>query len=253
MSDVTEEQIKLNPNNVNKGTDRGAYMLRESFERVGPRRSVVADKDGVIIAGNQTVKAAREAGIPLEVIPATPDKLVVLQFDDLDIDGDGPEGDKARFYEIVDNRANEVGLDWNKQVVEASLAAGTDVLAMFTEGELARVGIELRETFDAPLAAFASQEQKHDSDSDNGSLGVQDDVEGGGDNGVSPPSPSAIGEEDTEEKPSTSLAKRHVIPIVLDGEQNEKWKEFMQHNQIKDPLKAFLYLLDLFFEPFEQE
>ena len=246
MSDV-----KLNPNNVNKGTERGAYMLRTSLEQVGARRSAVADKDGVIVAGNQTVKAAREAGIPLKVVPATPDELVVLQFDDLDIDGDGPEGEKARLYEIIDNRANEVGLDWDETAMKIATEFDQDMmLQMFTEGELANnFGIELRETFDEQLEAFASPEQKHDVYSGQEPHGKQADVEGDQE-AVNPPAVSGDGEGNKQ--PSTSLAKRYVIPIVLDGEQNEKWKEFMEHNQIKDPLKAFLYLLDLFFEPYEE-
>jgi len=237
MSDVT-----LNPFNTNKGTDRGKYMLTKSIAEVGARRSVVADKDGVIIAGNKTVAAAKDAGIPLKIVAASPDELVVLQFDDLDIDGAGEDGEKARFYEIIDNRSSEVGLEWDAEMVQEVERQGVALLDMFNEGELANsFDIEYRETFDAPLAAFASQEQDIYS-----AQGQQEsDVEG--DREEANPPVSSGGDK----QPSTSLARRHVVPIVLTGEQNEKWREFKNHNGIKDDLKAFLYLLDLYSEPFD--
>lgn len=245
------DEIKLNPHNTNKHTERGDYMLRTSFEKVGARRSAVADKDGVIIAGNGAVQAALEAGIPLEVVPATKEKLVVLQFDDLDIDGTGEAGEMARFYEVMDNRSQEVGLAWSPEEMQWLHAEGADLLEMFTHGELAsKFDIELRETHDDIIQRFALPQPQMPFEDEEGE---EDDD----DTGDFDPS-SLQGQEGQKERqevsaPGSQLAPRFAVPIVLTKEQKDKWDEFKKHNGLHNDLKAFLYILDLYFEPFEEE
>ena len=41
-------------------------MVDQSIERYGAGRSIVVDKNGNIIGGNKTVKAAQEAGMEIE-------------------------------------------------------------------------------------------------------------------------------------------------------------------------------------------
>ena len=52
-----------NPDNHNTGTERGGQMLENSLNRYGAGRSLLSDKEGVLIAGNQTLQAAIDAGI----------------------------------------------------------------------------------------------------------------------------------------------------------------------------------------------
>lgn len=59
----TIKELKFDPQNANKGTERGNQALEESLQRYGAGRSVLADKNGVIIAGNKTVEKAGELGI----------------------------------------------------------------------------------------------------------------------------------------------------------------------------------------------
>lgn len=236
-------EIKLNDNNTNKGTSRGKYMVKTSMEQVGPRRSAVADKNGVIIAGNKSVEAALAAGFDLEIVSADPDKLVVLQFDDLDINAPGEEGEKARLYEMLDNRAAQVGLEWDVDQVHGRHEQGLDLLLMFTEGELANeFDIELRETNTDLLAMLASPEDTDDIDGE-----ANEDADG--DNVVPQPATLAA---DNNQQGSTKLAPRYPVPIVLTVDQKAKWEEFKKCNGVRNDLKAFLYLLDLFFEPGEE-
>lgn len=58
MSDSKIRKIKLSelvpdPQNANKGTERGRYMLEHSISSLGAGRSVLVDKNNVLIAGSQ--------------------------------------------------------------------------------------------------------------------------------------------------------------------------------------------------------
>src|SRR5688572_30589947 len=61
----TAADLAFDPHNANLGTDRGQELLRESIETCGVGRGIVADKAGVVFAGNKTLKAVREKGIPV--------------------------------------------------------------------------------------------------------------------------------------------------------------------------------------------
>jgi leucyl aminopeptidase len=49
--------------NLNKGTERGRYLLETSVSKLGLGRSVLADKNGTLIAGNKTTEVAGELGM----------------------------------------------------------------------------------------------------------------------------------------------------------------------------------------------
>jgi hypothetical protein len=101
--------------NANKGTNRGKKMVAQSLKDYGAGRSVLADRDGRIIAGNKSAEAAEAAGIQeVIVVPTDGTKLVVVQRTDLSLDDP-----KARQLAIADNRSSEVGLDWDLPTLES--------------------------------------------------------------------------------------------------------------------------------------
>ena len=51
------EEIKLDPNNLNVGTERGRRTTERSFDKLGAGRSILLDKDGTVIAGNKSYEA----------------------------------------------------------------------------------------------------------------------------------------------------------------------------------------------------
>lgn len=109
---------KQDDHNPNRGTDRGRRAVRQSLDEVGAARSLVSDAQGVLIAGNQTARAAAEAGITRVVeIETDGDALVVHRRRDL------KTGDvRARKVAVYDNRASELGLEWDPEHLGAILA-----------------------------------------------------------------------------------------------------------------------------------
>lgn len=82
--------------------------MPKSLTRLGAGRSIVADKNGVVIAGNKTLQAAEAQGIPVRIVETDGKELVVVQRTDLDL----ANGDtRAR------ERMSDMGL-------EPTLAAG---------------------------------------------------------------------------------------------------------------------------------
>ena len=105
--------IKLDEKNANRGTKRGRDFLESSLSKYGLGRSILLDKDGKVIAGNKTLEAYRTAGGKEIVIIGTHgDALVAVQREDLTINSR-----KGRSLAIADNRASEIGLDWDPKIL----------------------------------------------------------------------------------------------------------------------------------------
>lgn len=120
--------------NANRGTRRGRAMVVESLEQYGAGRSILADKKGKIIAGNKTLEGARRLNIPTRIVESDGQELIVVKRTDLDLDKDS----KAKALGIADNRAGEVGLQWDGDILD-ELSEDADLSALFTEDELAKL------------------------------------------------------------------------------------------------------------------
>jgi DNA modification methylase/uncharacterized protein YacL (UPF0231 family) len=119
--------------NANKGTQRGRGMVEASLRETGAGRSILADKNGQVIAGNKTIEAWVDIGGEIEVVRTNGEKLVVVQREDLDLSDDTGMARKLAYY---DNRASEVGLEWDAEQLLADINAGVDLSAMFRDEEL---------------------------------------------------------------------------------------------------------------------
>lgn len=131
LSDLTPDMA-----NANKGTERGRYMVEASLTETGAGRSIVADKDGRIIAGNKTLEAWAGMGGAVKIVETDGQELVVVQRTDLDLSD--PKG-KARKLAYYDNRAGQVGLEWDAEQLLADVNAGVDLAAMFKGAEIAEI------------------------------------------------------------------------------------------------------------------
>lgn len=147
MSKAIKQLADLQPDatNANKGTPRGRGMVEASLREVGAGRSIVVDKDGRVIAGNKTLEAWADVGGEIEVVRTHGDKLVVVQREDLDLSDDTGAARKLAYY---DNRAGEVGLQWDTERLLADLNAGVDLSGMFREDELDALLGDLKEADD---------------------------------------------------------------------------------------------------------
>lgn len=121
----------LDPRNPNSGTERGGHMIGSSVEQFGPMRSGVVDQTDTIRAGNHTAEELMDAGIEDVIEVETNGKQwVVVKRPDIT-----PEQGKA--YAVADNRATEVGLEWNNEVLAEMLNDGVDLSQFWHEDELA--------------------------------------------------------------------------------------------------------------------
>lgn len=133
------EDLTPHTANANRGTKRGVDLLDQSLERCGAGRSIVVDKNGVVIAGNHTLERAVEKGFAIEVVKTDGRKLVVVQREDLDLEAaDDP---RARELAIADNRTSEVGLDWDPMTLLEE-TPGVELEQYFFDEELAQLKLK---------------------------------------------------------------------------------------------------------------
>jgi DNA modification methylase len=124
--------LSADPRNANRGTARGREALATSLQTYGAGRSILADRQGRVIAGNKVLEQATALGLPITIVPTDGRALVVVQRTDLDLDG----GDaRAQALAIADNRVAELDLEWDPAVLEQLRAEGLDVEPWWTEAE----------------------------------------------------------------------------------------------------------------------
>lgn len=130
LSDFVQDE-----NNANKGTARGGEALAESISKLGPARSIVADANDRIPAGNKTLQTLVNAGFEKALVVETDGTTpVIVKRTDWDLSD--PNG-AARQYAFYDNRVAEMDLDWNKDELKKALANGVDLSGLWNERELA--------------------------------------------------------------------------------------------------------------------
>jgi len=127
------EDLTPDTRNANRGTARGLAMVESSLRKYGAGRSILVDKKGRIVAGNKTAQAATDAGLSKTiVVQTTGNEVVVVQRMDLDLDKDKA----ARELAVADNRAGEVGLEWDGKEIAQLQLEEIDLSQMFTPAEL---------------------------------------------------------------------------------------------------------------------
>jgi len=142
----TEETVDLSalvPDvaNVRTRDVRALEVLSNSLKQFGAARSIVVDKDNVILAGNGTLEAAAEAGIrKVRIIEADGSELIAVRRSDL-------AGTDRAAYAIADNRTGELA-EWDGPALDAMLQSLHDA-----EHDLAELGFtedDLRDMFENP-------------------------------------------------------------------------------------------------------
>src|SRR5687767_3630721 len=76
---VDLDGLTLDELNANRGTVGGRELLSSSLKPYGAGRSVLADRDGEVIAGNKTVEQARALKLPIRLVHTDGRTLVVVQ------------------------------------------------------------------------------------------------------------------------------------------------------------------------------
>ena len=104
LETVTIESLKLDPNNARKHSKRNLDAIAASLNKFGQRKPIVVH-NGVVIAGNGTLEAARSIGwkeIGVSVCPADWD------------------ADTAKAYALADNRSSELA-EWDDKILSTQL------------------------------------------------------------------------------------------------------------------------------------
>ena len=128
LSDLTPD-----PNNANKGTERGNSALEASLQQYGAGRSILLDRNDTIIAGNKTAEMAGQLGMMnVKVVETTGDELVAVKRTDLDLETDA----SAREMAYADNRVGELSLDWDADALLNDIENGIDVSKFFSDNEI---------------------------------------------------------------------------------------------------------------------
>ena len=128
-----KSSLQTDPRNANRGTARGRELLEASLRDYGAGRAVLADRDGVLIAGNKTFEVAQRLGIPTRVIETDGRELVVVRRKDLRLASDP----RAQALAIADNRVGELDLSWDPAILQALKADGVALDAFWTDEEFA--------------------------------------------------------------------------------------------------------------------
>ena len=129
---IDASTLQPDPHNANNGTQRGRGMLERSLRQYGAGRSILADRNGVVIAGNKTLECAVDIGLPVRIVQSDGTELVVVQRTDLDLNTDA----SARELAYADNRIAEVDLAWDAEQITEDREAGVNLDALFLPGEL---------------------------------------------------------------------------------------------------------------------
>ena len=103
---VDIDSLQQDTRNFNLGTEQGQQLMEKSFSELGAGRSILVDKNGNIIAGNKSQKAAKAAGIKkVRIIETTGDELVAVKRTDIDIDSaEGRKMASVRHLSVPDKR-----------------------------------------------------------------------------------------------------------------------------------------------------
>jgi hypothetical protein len=168
-------------------------MIEDSLRQYGAGRSILLDKHGNIVAGNKTVENAAAIGMDdVIVVQSDGTKLVAVQRTDLDL-----ADPRTRQLAIADNRAGQVSLDWDADVLKGLVDDGVDLAPFWTADELAAMWPQdgagdgaahqtLAERFGVPPFSVLDARQGYWQERKRAwlSLGIQSEVGRGGDSGM---------------------------------------------------------------------
>lgn len=114
LKEIDIEELVIDDDNVNDGTERGQELLDSSIEQFGAGRSVLIDKDNKLMAGSHVLKSAKKNGIKKVILVDTEGEvLVAVRRKDIDLDTK-----EGRELALADNAVGKANLSWNKEALK---------------------------------------------------------------------------------------------------------------------------------------
>lgn len=123
---MPNQEIKFDQNNYRNHNENNRNLIKKSLKECGAGRSILIDKEGVIIAGNGVYEQAQKLKIPTQVVKTDGSKLLVVQRTDISTDDE-----KRKKLALMDNSAAD-NVEWNF----------SNIIADFNLNQLGEFGIE---------------------------------------------------------------------------------------------------------------
>ena len=101
-------EIKIDPRNYRIHGDKNKRLIHKSLVECGAGRSVLADRDNVLIAGNGVYEEAQKLGLKVRVVESDGTELIVIKRKDL-----STEDEKRKMLALADNHTSDSSeFDW---------------------------------------------------------------------------------------------------------------------------------------------
>lgn len=125
------KDLRQDPQNARRHTERNLAMIGASLDQVGAGRSIVIDETATILAGNATQRQALERGMKLKVIDADRDTVIAVRRTDL-------TAEQKTALALYDNRASDLS-EWSAEALTAAVRDGADLSDFFSPEELSDI------------------------------------------------------------------------------------------------------------------
>jgi len=113
---TTTKDYTLDPRNARRHPERNLTAVEASLRELGAGRSIVVDREGVVIGGNAVYEQALKLGIPVREVETSGDELVVVRR--VDLATDDP---RRKALALADNQIATLA-EWNEVVLSELLA-----------------------------------------------------------------------------------------------------------------------------------
>jgi ParB-like chromosome segregation protein Spo0J len=124
IEEVAVSDLTLDPDNARKHSERNMEAIVTSYREFGQQKPIVVTQDGIVVAGNGQLEAARQLGFKTIQVVRVPKEWTAEQI---------------KAFAVADNRTAELA-EWNGEVLLANLldAQSHDLLALtgFSEIDL---------------------------------------------------------------------------------------------------------------------
>ena len=121
MTEKKAKKITLDPRNARSHPDRNCSAVEKSLRELGAGRSIVVDRDGVIVGSNAVYEQAVKLGIPVKEIETNGDELIVVRR--VDLATDDP---RRKALALADNQIGTLG-EWDDVVLGDLLGELEDI------------------------------------------------------------------------------------------------------------------------------
>lgn len=154
--DMKVSEIKQDKRNFRKHSKRNKELIKQSVDECGLGRSVVIDRDGVLIAGNGLTSVLPK-DTPVKVVETDGSELVVVKRTDI-----GTDDEKRKKLAMADNATGD-NVEWDMEQLRGAL--DDDTLRAF-DIELPSVGVDIDELVEHASSIDATREYSSDTNYD---------------------------------------------------------------------------------------